>query len=198
MVLDFHHVPGRLRVRLAALKANRQAAIPLQAEVLALGGVQSASINSATGSLIVHYDQNRFALEALWATLRRLDYVEQLRETLDPASPQNLADAQTERRERLPPAVDSRFQRQLVDGVSRLRAPEEPDMDRFNAIDHPVQRLAPISGRQGRGSDLYPRVSEVAEELVSAAASAVTEALIDALLERLLGRSATKLLQALV
>ncbi len=79
MILNLHHVPGRLRVCLAALKGNSQAIIPLHCEVVAINGVRSASLSSQTGSLIIYYDRNSFETESLWATLRRLGY-------LDPAT----------------------------------------------------------------------------------------------------------------
>jgi hypothetical protein len=77
MVLHLHHVPGRLRVSLAALKKNREAIIPLRAELLAIPGVQSASINSITGSVIIHYDRNCFEPDAFWTILSQRGYVGQ-------------------------------------------------------------------------------------------------------------------------
>lgn len=76
MVLHLHHVPGRLRVRLALLKGHARAIVPLHGELLAIPGVRSASINAHSGSVTIFYDRARFETEALWSTLRRLGYLE--------------------------------------------------------------------------------------------------------------------------
>jgi hypothetical protein len=76
MVLHLHHVPGRLRVRLALLKGHARAIVPLHCELLAIAGVRSASINAHSGSVTIFYDRARFETEALWSTLRRLGYLE--------------------------------------------------------------------------------------------------------------------------
>jgi hypothetical protein len=75
-VLHCHHVPGRLRVCLVALKRNAAAAAALEAELLAIDGVNSASVTLATGSVIVHYERDRFDLDLFWTTLQRLGHVE--------------------------------------------------------------------------------------------------------------------------
>ena len=77
MLLHLHHVPGRLRVCLAKLKRNARAAILLRAELIAIPGVKSVSINSLTGSIIVHYDRNGFEPEKFGSTLRRLGYIDE-------------------------------------------------------------------------------------------------------------------------
>jgi hypothetical protein len=76
MVLHLHHVPGRLRVRLARLQGHSRAIVPLHSELLAIDGVKSASINAHSGSVTILYDRDRFATEALWSTLRRLGYLD--------------------------------------------------------------------------------------------------------------------------
>lgn len=77
MILQLHHVPGRLRVSLSMLKRNEPAARPLRARLRALAGVRSVSVNPLTGSVIVHYDRDEFDPAALWATLHRLGYIDQ-------------------------------------------------------------------------------------------------------------------------
>jgi hypothetical protein len=77
MVLHLHHVPGRLRVCLADLVGNSRAIIPLHSELLCVPGVQSASINSHTGSVTIFYRRNDFDLEAFWAALRRLGHLDE-------------------------------------------------------------------------------------------------------------------------
>ncbi|MBY6242488.1 HMA2 domain-containing protein [Methylosinus sp. Sm6] len=76
MVLHLHHVPGRLRVRLARLKGHARAIVPLHSELLAIAGVRSASISSHSGSVTIFYDRASFETEALWSTLRRLGYLD--------------------------------------------------------------------------------------------------------------------------
>lgn len=75
MILDLHHVPGRLLVRLAALKGNRPAAAPLRSELILLEGVRTVSVNSHTGSVIVHYAKDEFEPEVFWGALRRAGYI---------------------------------------------------------------------------------------------------------------------------
>lgn len=77
MVLHLHHVPGRLRVCLAALKRNEPAATRLRSTLLELEGVQSVSVNSGTGSVILHYNRDQFEPESLWTTLRDLGHLDQ-------------------------------------------------------------------------------------------------------------------------
>jgi hypothetical protein len=79
MLLDLHHVPGRLRVCLAMLKRNAPAARELPAALLAIRGVKSASVNSVTGSIILHYDRNSFDPAVFWAILHQLGYIDQPR-----------------------------------------------------------------------------------------------------------------------
>jgi hypothetical protein len=74
MVLHLHHVPGRLRVRLSALKGNQNGAKALRSELLHVDGVQSLSVNPWTGSITLHYDRNRFEAAELWTRLRQLGY----------------------------------------------------------------------------------------------------------------------------
>lgn len=75
-VLYLHHVPGRLRVRLALLRRNGPAVIALRARLLALEGVTSVSINPVTGSIIIYYDRQRFAPQTFWMALRHLGFLD--------------------------------------------------------------------------------------------------------------------------
>jgi hypothetical protein len=65
----FHHVPGRLRLRLAALKGNGPAAARACAAARAIPGVADAWANGATGSLVIRYDRERLTLADLWTAL---------------------------------------------------------------------------------------------------------------------------------
>lgn len=50
-----HHVPGRMRLRISALKGNRSLANQLKQQIATLEGVERAEANSLTGSILVHY-----------------------------------------------------------------------------------------------------------------------------------------------
>ncbi|WP_159726745.1 HMA2 domain-containing protein [Methylosinus sp. Ce-a6] len=87
MVLDLHHVPGRLRVRLAGLRGYARAIVPLHSELLAIPGVKSASIRAHSGSVTIFYDRGCFEIESFWSTLRRLGYLDAASQTAESASP---------------------------------------------------------------------------------------------------------------
>lgn len=69
VTFDWHHVPGRLRLRLAPLKGNDGAALCACAAVRAIPGVLDTRVNRATGSLVIHYAPERLAPCGLWAAL---------------------------------------------------------------------------------------------------------------------------------
>lgn len=50
-----HDIPGRLRIVLPALKSDSRRARRIEAEMMALPGVWSATANPFTGSLLVRY-----------------------------------------------------------------------------------------------------------------------------------------------
>jgi hypothetical protein len=50
-----HHIPGRLRIRIPALKNNPQG-IERVKEMLSFGGIDSFNGNSLTGSVTITYD----------------------------------------------------------------------------------------------------------------------------------------------
>ena len=51
-----HHLPGRLRLRSALLKANADASEQTQHDLAEIDGVRSASANPITGSVLLEYD----------------------------------------------------------------------------------------------------------------------------------------------
>ena len=51
-----HHVPGRLRLRSAALKGNDRACEQARRHLAQIGGVKEAGANPATGSVLLEYD----------------------------------------------------------------------------------------------------------------------------------------------
>jgi hypothetical protein len=69
-MLYLHHVPGRLRLRLAALKGDGPAVARACAVVRAIPAILDARANRATGSLVIHYDPQRLTPDELWAALR--------------------------------------------------------------------------------------------------------------------------------
>jgi len=65
-----HHVPGRLRIRVPALKGDADRAQRIAARVAARAGVVSARASAVTGSLVIHYDVRQASSEALLGGLR--------------------------------------------------------------------------------------------------------------------------------
>jgi hypothetical protein len=68
-MLYLHHVPGRLRLRLAALKGDGSAAARACAMAQAIPGVVDARANDMTGSLVVSYAPHHLTAAELWAAL---------------------------------------------------------------------------------------------------------------------------------
>lgn len=52
-----HHVPGRLRVRTAAVKGSEEKAASVTTLLQSASGVSSVAANPVTGSVTIHYDQ---------------------------------------------------------------------------------------------------------------------------------------------
>jgi hypothetical protein len=75
MLLHLHHVPGRLRVCLERLRGDLSAVAPLNAELLSIPGVDSASLNPRTGSVTIYYQRDVFEIGTFWERLRELDYL---------------------------------------------------------------------------------------------------------------------------
>lgn len=69
MSLYVHHVPGRLRLQTDRLKVSRRGCEDAVAIAGKIIGVTGASANFATGSLVIHYDQDRVTPHALWRAL---------------------------------------------------------------------------------------------------------------------------------
>jgi hypothetical protein len=59
-----HHIPGRMRIRCAALKGNAAAAAAAKAMLATQPGVESVEANTVTGSMLIRYtgraDADRF------------------------------------------------------------------------------------------------------------------------------------------
>lgn len=75
MTLYLHHIPGRLRVRLAAIKRNEAKAAVVRRLLEGSPGVLSVDIARLTGSVTVAYDPAATTGAALIETLRGAGYV---------------------------------------------------------------------------------------------------------------------------
>ncbi len=69
-----HHIPGRLRVRSAAIKRNESQASAVKALLAGIPGVRSSEVNTLTGSIVVHYDPAVTSGPAVSAVLREKGY----------------------------------------------------------------------------------------------------------------------------
>jgi hypothetical protein len=56
MTPQIHHVAGRLRVRVPAIKGCRESAARVKDLMQAVEGVSAAEPNLSTGSIVIHYD----------------------------------------------------------------------------------------------------------------------------------------------
>ncbi len=75
MNYDLHEVPGRLRIRIPALRRNTQPAREIEAGLWNFSGIESISTNSLTGSITVHYDPALLHPDAILTFLRREQYL---------------------------------------------------------------------------------------------------------------------------
>lgn len=74
MLEYMHFIPGRLRLRITALRHQRRAA-EAEAKVAAIPSVTSATANPLTGSLTINFDRQRLSIGDLWEALQGLGYV---------------------------------------------------------------------------------------------------------------------------
>jgi heavy-metal-associated domain-containing protein len=74
MLEYMHFIPGRLRLRITALRHQRRAA-EAEAKVAAIPSVTSATANPLTGSLTINFDRQRLSIGDLWEALQGLRYV---------------------------------------------------------------------------------------------------------------------------
>ncbi len=64
-----HNVPGRLRLRTPLVKGNRASAKHVEGLVKQLRGVDSADVNTITGSVVVHYCRETISSDVILSTL---------------------------------------------------------------------------------------------------------------------------------
>lgn len=71
-----HEVPGRLRVKIPSLRSSAEQAQKIQGLLHELSGVESASVNSVTGSVLVLYDRDAVDSEELLEALEDHGYLD--------------------------------------------------------------------------------------------------------------------------
>jgi len=54
-----HQVPGRIRMKVPSLKTNPELAEQIKQTFSAIPGIEQVKINPTTGSVVLHYDQDR-------------------------------------------------------------------------------------------------------------------------------------------
>jgi hypothetical protein len=74
LLRSLHSVPGRLRIKTDLLRRT-STANAAQAAIVSLEGVNSASVNVVTGSLLITYDPMRLQDDTVWTKLRQLEVV---------------------------------------------------------------------------------------------------------------------------
>ncbi|MDQ0138533.1 HMA2 domain-containing protein [Cupriavidus necator] len=72
---EIHHVPGRLRLKLPAIKHNVDGARRIEQTVNALPGVRDACANTLTGSIVIRFYPRLTRGELIVAALRADGYV---------------------------------------------------------------------------------------------------------------------------
>lgn len=79
MIYYLHEIPGRIRVKIPAMKRNPALAEEVCAFSLGIHGVTSAVPNTLTGSLIVLYDPERTSSDEILEALDRHKYFDRAR-----------------------------------------------------------------------------------------------------------------------
>jgi hypothetical protein len=65
MTCSVHHVPGRLRVKIAGIKHQEHQAKKVQNLFSGLYGIDKISVNTLTGSVVLYYDPSVFSVDQL-------------------------------------------------------------------------------------------------------------------------------------
>jgi hypothetical protein len=60
-----HHVPGRIRIKVPAIKGKPFYAQELEEKLKAISGVYIVSVNSRTGSILAYYDERSTDVRAI-------------------------------------------------------------------------------------------------------------------------------------
>ena len=76
-----HHVPGRLRVRTPFIKGNEKRASEVQTLLGSIHGIRSTSVNTVTGSVVIHYDPRAVGPKIITEFLTEAGYFDQSKAT---------------------------------------------------------------------------------------------------------------------
>ncbi len=76
MAFYLHEVPGRLRIQIPSLKRNPLRAQEVQDLLEDLSGIKSTSVNTVTGSIIIHYDPDIVHSGTILTLLSREEYID--------------------------------------------------------------------------------------------------------------------------
>jgi copper chaperone CopZ len=71
-----HQVPGRLRIKIPSLRSSAEQAQKIQGVLEELNGVESASANPVTGSVLVLYDRETVDSEEILEALEDRGYLD--------------------------------------------------------------------------------------------------------------------------
>lgn len=71
-----HEVPGRLRIKVPSVKRNQQEAKSIQALLRRIIGVGAVSVNTITGSVVVHFDASVVTSRFILSVLSREGYMD--------------------------------------------------------------------------------------------------------------------------
>jgi heavy-metal-associated domain-containing protein len=83
---QIHHVPGRLRIRVPAVKRSSENAALLQGLLQAVPGVSAAEPNLTTGSIVVRYDPQSTNAALILAVLADRGYFQPIASPATPTS----------------------------------------------------------------------------------------------------------------
>jgi hypothetical protein len=72
-----HHIPGRLRVKIPGIKGKVFMAYRIQDSIGRLAGVHEVTVNSVTGSVLIHYDPEARQPRSLLDALSQYGYIDQ-------------------------------------------------------------------------------------------------------------------------
>lgn len=87
-----HEVPGRMRIKIPDIKGNRALADELQCFLTDISGVESATANTVTGSVLITHDPDALSSKEIIRRLAQEDYLDIVRalsgkvESVDPIS----------------------------------------------------------------------------------------------------------------
>jgi copper chaperone CopZ len=76
MAYYIHNIPGRLRVKTPLIKGNNNAATELQRILDKIEGIDSTSVNTLTGSVIINYNTRSLSSDTLIDTLKDEGYLD--------------------------------------------------------------------------------------------------------------------------